>query len=90
MSKAISHNVDHVLEADGNRERILINAHEVAALLGIGRTTWLSLHSAGKTPSEIRLGRSVKWRREELLKWTEAGCPIREKWEQMKARNYLD
>jgi predicted DNA-binding transcriptional regulator AlpA len=32
----------------------------------------------------IRLGRSVKWRRSELLAWIGAGCPSQADWETMR------
>ena len=67
-------------------ESMLIDAKEAAGLCGVGRTTWLSLSSAGKTPASVRLGRRVLWRRDELKSWIAAGCPSREKWEVMKKR----
>lgn len=49
-------------------------------MCGVGRTTWLSLNSAGKVPAPVRLGRRVLWRLEELKAWLDAGCPVRHKW----------
>jgi predicted DNA-binding transcriptional regulator AlpA len=62
---------------------LAVDAVEAARLCGIGRSLWLGLHSAGRVPAPIRLGRRVLWRREELAAWIEAGCPGRARWEAM-------
>lgn len=61
----------------------LLSVHEAAALCGLGRSTWWRYSSAGKIPAPVRIGGSVRWRREELSAWMQAGCPPREKWEAM-------
>ena len=65
---------------------LLVDAHEAAALCGIGRTLWLQLASAGRVPMPVRLGRRVLWRREELAAWTEAGCPGRDRWTALREK----
>ncbi len=67
-------------------ERILIDAKEAAALCGLGISTWYNLVASGKVPDSVRLGRSVKWRREELLAWIDAGCPARTAWKTLSGR----
>jgi len=62
---------------------LLVDAREAAALCGIGRSLWLGLHSAGRVPLPVRLGRRVLWRREELADWIAAGCPGRDRWQAM-------
>jgi excisionase family DNA binding protein len=59
---------------------LAVTSAEAAALLGIGRTTFLKLNSAGRVPMPIRFGRSVRWRRDELRAWLNAGCPNRDRW----------
>jgi len=60
---------------------LLLGADDAAALLGIGRTLFYSLHSSGKLgPQPLSLGRRTLWRRRELEDWVAAGCPIRERW----------
>ena len=63
---------------------LLVDAREAAALCGIGRSLWLGLHSAGRVPLPVRLGRRVLWRREELAGWIAAGCPGRDVWKTLK------
>jgi predicted DNA-binding transcriptional regulator AlpA len=65
-------------------EPLLVDVREAARLCGIGRSTWFRLHSAGRVPLPIKLGRRTLWNRLELALWTAAGCPSRLKWEIMK------
>jgi predicted DNA-binding transcriptional regulator AlpA len=65
---------------------ILISHKEAARMCGgLSQSMWFSLISAGKTPAPIQLGRRRLWRRDELEAWCQAGCPNRDKWEQLKA-----
>lgn len=59
---------------------ILLSARQVAAALGIGLTLLYRLHSEGRLPLPIRLGRRTVWRASELTDWTCAGCPPRHLW----------
>ncbi len=61
-------------------EKLLLSDKEAAELLGIGRTLLWGLHSAGKIPLPVRLGRRTLWNVEELRNWTAAGCPARDRW----------
>ncbi len=65
-------------------EKLLLSADEAAQLCGVGRTLWLAMNNAGKTPLPVRLGRRLLWSAQELRDWTAAGCPSREKWEIIK------
>lgn len=70
-----------------NREsegHVLVSANQVAGLLQISPRTIWRLVNSGKLISPIRLGHSVRWRKEELLKWVEAGCPTAEIWKLRK------
>jgi len=54
-------------------------------MLGISlRQVW-RLSSAGKLPKPLRIGGSLRWNREEVQQWFEAGCPDRLTWETRKA-----
>lgn len=61
----------------------LLTAREAASLCGLGLSTWWRYLSAGKIPAPVRIGGSVRWRRDELHAWMSASCPPREKWETM-------
>lgn len=66
-------------------EALLIPDRECARLSGCGRTHWLSLYAAGKTPPSIKLGRKRLWRRKEIVDWIEAGCPDGQVWAALQA-----
>ena len=60
---------------------LLLDAGDAAKIVGVGRTLWYQLNSEAKIPAPIQLSKRVLWRRSELLKWADAGCPIRAEWE---------
>jgi predicted DNA-binding transcriptional regulator AlpA len=60
---------------------LLIDADEVARRLGVSTRTVWRLNSARKLPRPVTLGRSKKWRPEEIGRWVAAGCPPRSAWE---------
>ncbi len=70
-------------------ESMLIDAKESAALCGVAVSTWYNLLASSRVPKPVRLGRSVKWRREELKAWIGAGCPARSVWDSMKEKQRL-
>jgi predicted DNA-binding transcriptional regulator AlpA len=59
---------------------LLVTAGEAAALCGLGVRTWWRKDAAGMIPNGVHLGKSKRWRLEELRKWIEAGCPHRGEW----------
>jgi predicted DNA-binding transcriptional regulator AlpA len=62
-------------------ESLLIPDTGAARLAGISRATWHRLQAAGKIgPQPIRLGRAVRYNRDEVLSWIEAGCPDARTW----------
>ena len=64
---------------------LLVDAKAAARLCGVSVRTWWALHSAGKTPLPVRLGRRTLWLADELAEWCKAGCPARDRWETRKA-----
>jgi len=59
---------------------LLLTAEQSAALVGVSRSHWWSMHSAALVPLPIRLGRATRWRRDEIVEWVRCGCPARHKW----------
>jgi prophage regulatory protein len=71
-------------EARNVREALAVCARELAGMLDVSlRQVW-RLNSAGKLPKPVRLGGSVRWARQEVLDWFDAGCPDRKTWEAMR------
>lgn len=65
-------------------EQLALPAKAAAKLLGISERHLWALHSSARIPQPIRLGRSVRWRRAELVEWLDAGAPPRDRWEAMR------
>lgn len=65
-------------------DRLALPAPDTAKLLGISERHLWSLSASGRLPAPIRLGRSVRWRLDELRAWLDAGCPPRDRWEAMR------
>lgn len=59
----------------------LLTAEQAWTLCGLSKSAWYKYHSAGKIPAPVRIGGALRWRRDELLAWINAGCPSRTKWE---------
>lgn len=56
-------------------ESLLADVDEVARMLCCSARHVWALASAGKMPPPIRLGRAVRWNRDELRRWIAAGAP---------------
>jgi excisionase family DNA binding protein len=56
-------------------EPLLATAQEVAKLLKVSMRTLWRLRSAGKLPSPVRIGATVRWRLDDIKTWIAAGCP---------------
>lgn len=55
---------------------ILIDAPAVCGLMSIGMTHLHKLRATGRFPiPAIRLGKSVRYNRQQIVQWIEAGCP---------------
>lgn len=53
----------------------LLKVKQVADFLGVSvRQVW-NLRTEKLLPQPVRLGRSSRWRRSELLAWIDSGCP---------------
>lgn len=66
-------------------EPLLLKAAQVAKVMGCSLAYVYQLYSAGRLPEPVRLGgRAVRWRKDELSGWINAGCPSRDKWERSR------
>jgi len=68
---------------------LLVDAVEGAHLIGVSRATFLRLDRRGLLgPRSVRLGRLVRWHRQQLEAWAAAGCPPRVRWMRMNGDAY--
>lgn len=65
------------------RGPLLLGARGVAAALGLSVRSVERAHAAGRLPAPVRIGRSCRWRADELRAWVAAGCPSRAEWRWM-------
>ncbi|MCL2120160.1 MAG: hypothetical protein FWH27_17230 [Planctomycetaceae bacterium] len=61
-------------------KKLLYSCSDAASACGVSSRTWRSWHVLGFIPLPIQIGKSLFWRTDELVQWTEAGCPPREDW----------
>lgn len=65
--------------------QLAMSARQLSQMLSISlRQVW-RLSSAGKLPKPLKIGGSVRWDRDEILRWFREGCPDRRMWEARKA-----
>jgi len=66
---------------DSRIEPLLLKDFQVAALLGLTRTSIHRLRNQARIPRPLKLGGATRWRRAEIEAWIEGGCPCTEDWE---------
>jgi predicted DNA-binding transcriptional regulator AlpA len=59
---------------------LLIDAHTLANLLSIAKSTLYRLQAEEAIPAPVQVGRLKKWRLTEILDWIEADCPPHSVW----------
>jgi predicted DNA-binding transcriptional regulator AlpA len=57
-------------------EPLLISVRDVALMLRISTRSVWRLYRTGKLIAPVKIGGSVRWRREELQRWIDDGCPV--------------
>ncbi len=57
---------------------LCVDAAGVARLLAVSERHVWALHSAGRLPSPVRLGRARRWIVSELREWLASGAPSRD------------
>jgi hypothetical protein len=74
---------------DSKNERVdalLLTAKQAAAVCGMSLRTWRRKDAAGQVPAAVLVGGgpTKRLRAEELRRWSEAGCPPRSQWEEIR------
>ena len=54
---------------------IVYTVETLAAVLATSPKTVRRLDAAGKLPQPVRVGRGLRWSRDEIARWLAAGCP---------------
>lgn len=66
--------------ADIRSANLLISAEELATILKVSKRTLWRLVSGAKLPRPVHIGRSPRWRLDEINAWIAAGCPDLNTW----------
>ena len=67
-------------------EGVFVKRKELAAMLRVGVSTFDRLKAGGKIPEPLRVGRSLRWRRDDVERWIAAGCPVAKEWTEREKR----
>ncbi len=54
---------------------LMMTADELAETLCVSKRQVWRLKAKGDIPKPVNIGRSVRWRRSDILEWIDAGCP---------------
>ena len=66
---------------------LLLTANDLAEMLQISERQIWRMRDTGRLPVPIELGpKNIRWPREEILDWIDAGCPKRQVWEARKPK----
>lgn len=71
-------------QVNQTQQPLAVSARELSAMLGVSLRQIWRLNSTGKLPKPVRLGGSVKWRRDEIIAWLSENCPARSEWEAIR------
>ena len=62
-------------DRDAELPPLLIPVREVARLTGLSERTIWSMSASRRMPAPLKLGSRSLWVRDQLVRWTQAGCP---------------
>jgi predicted DNA-binding transcriptional regulator AlpA len=68
-------------KAQASAGQALIDHATLANMLSVSPRKLDQLLSSGRVPKPLRLGRARRWRRDEITKWIDAGCPPVSTWQ---------
>lgn len=64
---------------------LLIDIDQLSALLRRSVASLERDQTARRLPAQVYVGGSRRWRRAEIVAWVAAGCPVRARWEELRA-----
>ena len=63
-----------------SQRALVLTVSDLAELLRTSERTLHRLNSGGRIPQPFRLGGQLRWNRQEVEAWVEAGMPDRRAW----------
>ena len=58
-----------------SREAKLVDINTVAVMLGVSARMVWRLRDSGRMPKPVIIGRLIRWRKDAIEEWIQAGCP---------------
>jgi len=68
------HNPPKAINPSQDKEG-LMNVKQLAAILNISPRRIWAMRSSGQMPLPVKLGGSIRWKKQEMLDWIQEGCP---------------
>ncbi len=70
------------MDVNGDNEPLLLTARDLARMIKISEREVWRMRDCGKLPAPIEFGpKMIRWSKEEINAWIEAGCPKRQSWD---------
>lgn len=63
----------------------LLTARQLGQMLSLSKTKIYQMIAAGQLPHSLRIGRSRRWRRNDINLWIEFDCPSMERFAELRA-----
>ena len=65
-----------------NKSGKFLTTKELTKILGLGKTKIDTMRAEGHMPEPVKIGRAVRWRRSEIERWINDGCPTLHEWKE--------
>jgi hypothetical protein len=72
-------------QLNGCEELNLLTTKDMAKILKCCTKSILNWNASGRILKASQVGRSLLWRKDDVIAWQKAGCPNAEEWEKLKA-----
>ena len=66
---------ENTLVKEPEQAALLVGRIDAARLCGVSVTAWDRLKAGAMIPPHIKLGGRILWKRTDLEKWVDLGCP---------------
>lgn len=68
-------------------DSILLNTRRTAEMIGCSVQALRNWHLCGRLPVPIQIGNRLFWKRTEIIRWVDAGCPSRNEWKKYSSKS---
>jgi len=72
--------MESIMITKTKEQALMLTTADAAKLCGVTIKRWRTWNALGKIPSPLRIGKSLFWKRDDLVRWIGADCPNRKHW----------